>query len=158
MNIHNIIGGMNSAKCRLDPVSKENVRAIKLLSVQDQQQKYIANISDSLIQASFLKDWHGYALVDTSNDSIVGFGSFAKYDKDPFNGIKIYKCMIDQHCQGKGYGKVLVQLLVEKIKELHTVADIYIDPHDDNIAAINLYHKIGFNDVSTVGNTIIMKL
>jgi hypothetical protein len=37
------------------------------------------NIRDSLIQASFLKKWRGFVLMN--DNGVIGFGSYADYDK-----------------------------------------------------------------------------
>ena len=134
-----------------EPVSKSNITYLKKIEVNADQKEHIANISDSLIQAAFLQNWHGYVL--KHNGTIVGFGAFADYDKVP-NSIKIYKVMIDKNHQSRGHGKILLEKLLEAIP---TDKPIYIDPHSTNIAAISLYKKFNFEIVSTNDVTLMVR-
>jgi diamine N-acetyltransferase len=132
------------------PISKNNIVDVKKLKVDEKQSKWVANINDSLIQASFLKNWHGYALCVGAK--VVGFGSFANYEKIP-GSVKIYKMIIDKDEQGRGYGKKLLDLILNEINN----DDVYIDLHSDNIPAKNLYLK-RFDILSDDGVTTVMKL
>lgn len=134
----------------LEPISKQNITLVKKISVNEEQASYVANINDTLIQASFLKNWHGFAL--KSGQKIVGFGSYADYEKVP-GATKIYKMIIDKDQQGRGYGKILLNMIIKEINS----NDIWIDLHSDNAIAKNLYMK-KFNVVSDDGVTTIMKL
>jgi diamine N-acetyltransferase len=131
-------------------VSKGNVTAVRQITVHPEQQKHVANITDSLIQASFLRGWNGFALKD--GQSVVGFGSYADYEKVP-GAAKIYKMIVDKDQQGKGYGTKLLDLLIEEIGH----KNIWIDLHSDNTVARKVYAK-RFDLVSDDGITAIMKL
>lgn len=142
--------GGNDDIYSLEPISKFNISKVKNLKIKHDQTKYIANINDSLIQASFLKDWHGF--VFKSKNKIIGFGSYAKYEKIS-NSYKIYKFMIDEKYQGKGYGSIFLDLLILKIP----TKNIYLDVHSKNTIAIKLYSK-KFKVISDDGTNTIMKL
>lgn len=134
----------------LEPVSKGNLQKILQLEVNESQTEYVASIKDALVQASFLKNWHGYALID--GDNVVGFGSFADYDKVP-GTVKIYKVIGDRRHQGRGVGKLLVDELISRA----STPNLYIDVHNDNIAALNLYKK-QFDIVSADSKNTVLRL
>ena len=69
--------------------------------------------------------------------------------------INIY---IDTKFQGKGYGKKSMYLLINYIKNILKLKNIFLDVHKDNIKALNLYKKIGFiidNEKSKINEEFI---
>jgi diamine N-acetyltransferase len=136
---------------KLEPVSKNNISQLRKLQVDESQQKYVATIDESLIQASFLKNWHGYVL--RYGNDVVGFGSFADYEKQP-GSVKVYKVIVDKNHQGKGHGSKLIELLLGQIH----CPDIYIDLYSDNFVAKRLYIKHGFSEISDNGTSTILKI
>lgn len=145
MSVRNVI----KDDYHVEMVSKYNITKLLKLKVNMGQQKYVSNIRNSLIQASFLKKWRGYVLM--INSEVIGFGSFANYDKNP-NTTKIYKIMIDKEYQGMGLGKLLLENIITRTRGV-----VYIEVHSDNVSALNLYKKY-FNIVSDDGNNTLMIL
>jgi pimeloyl-ACP methyl ester carboxylesterase/ribosomal protein S18 acetylase RimI-like enzyme len=137
-------------KYMLEPVSKSNITELRKISVLPAQSRFVADIDSSLIQASFLKNWHGFAF--RADGVVVGFGSYASYDKVP-GAHKIYKMIIDKNHQARGYGTVLLRMLVDAAP----AGDLYIDVHTANTVAVKMYSKI-FKMVSDDGETTVMKL
>ena len=148
LNMHSMITGAGG---NLEPVSKQNITELRKIQVNINQQGYVATIDDSLIQASFLKNWHGFAFKD--GEKIIGFASYADYDKIP-GSVKIYKIIIDKDYQGMGYGRKLLEQIIQKILEHN--ANIYIDVHTDNIVALQLYKKM-FEVVSNDDKNTVLK-
>jgi diamine N-acetyltransferase len=138
----------------LEPISKQNISEVRCVSVNDDQSGYVANITDSLIQASFLAqhDWHGFAL--RASGQVVGFASYARYAR---GGFKIYKMMIDKDHQGCGLGTRLLDMIVHEIQKNNRGAPIYIEVHTENAVALHIYAK-RFDTVSITSSCMLMVL
>lgn len=53
--------------------------------------------------------------------------------------------MIDKDFRGEGIGKFLLKMIIEKAKQMG-LRTLVLDVFSDNIAAINLYQKMGFKE------------
>ena len=71
----------------------------------------------------------------------------------------IYRIMIDQAYQGRGYGKQALKLVCEKIQEDTNHHRIYLGVHKENIMARRLYESMGFiPDGRAFGQEIVYQL
>ena len=105
----------------------------------------LASISDGEEQST------AYAIY--AGDTMVGFIMYNHTPLDPddpwdSDSYNIWKLMIDENHQGKGYGR---QSLLEVIAEMKTMpkgSAKYIDVHvnPENVAAMKLYNSLGFAD------------
>jgi glucosamine-phosphate N-acetyltransferase len=83
-----------------------------------------------------------YVLVDSSNN-IIASGTLLIENKIIHNISKvahIEDIVTDNKFRGKGYGKMMIEYLIEKAKE-HQVYKIILNCSDDNI---KFYEKCGF--------------
>ena len=75
------------------------------------------------------------------NDEVIGYYSFQKiFDEGYINNLAIKK-----EYQGKGYGKMLFEDLLERAQKFE-VKTLTLEVEDDNTRAINLYKKYGFQE------------
>jgi glucosamine-phosphate N-acetyltransferase len=84
-----------------------------------------------------------YVLVDLSNNNIIASGTLLIENKIIHNMGKvahIEDIVTDNKFRGKGYGKMMIEYLIEKAKE-HQVYKIILNCSDDNI---KFYEKCGF--------------
>lgn len=95
---------------------------------------------DSYI-SSFANPRHKiYVLVEANQvigAIIVGFA---------LDEAEILQLWIKKELQGKGYGRILLQKIIEDLKKNH-ILDIFLEVRSDNISAIKLYEKLGFSNV-----------
>jgi diamine N-acetyltransferase len=75
----------------------------------------------------------------------VGFIMYGIEPRDN-NDYWIDRFMIDEKHQKNGYGKKALEIIIEKIKQDKTHNKIKISTDPENITAINLYKKLGFNE------------
>lgn len=73
---------------------------------------------------------------------VVGFLMYEAPDDE--DEALIYRFMIDQACQGRGYGKGALSLLLEEIRALAHIRHVSICYEPENEAARQLYRKAGF--------------
>ena len=84
-----------------------------------------------------------FYLFFNKENSFVGYGMLRTFGKYP---IPTLGCIIWEKYRGKGYGKELVEELLDKARELNFPSvKLKVYPH--NAVARRLYKGIGFNDI-----------
>lgn len=138
-------------RLRLTPISKYNIRDVEKIKVTPEQEKYVSNPILSMMQCSIVSNFKGLAIL--SADKVIGLITYGDYIPPNSHDVKtkIYKYIIDETQQGKGYGKISMELLLKRL-----TGDVYLSVHEDNITAINMYTKAGFKKISTQDGSIIM--
>lgn len=129
----------------LKTITKDNwIKAISL-KVREDQVKFVASNTVSLAQLNFSENFHAKGIY--YGEEMVGFTLYGIDEDD--NEYWIYRMMIDQKHQGKGYGKEAVQLVIEDIramKEPHNQT-ISLSYEPDNEHAKRIYEKMGFREI-----------
>lgn len=116
------------------------------LEVTEEQKKFVATNSYSILQAKFEEEI--YTLGIYNKDIMVGF---LMYDLDPdTKRMEISRLMIDQKYQGKGYGKKSMLKLLELIKGKYGNIKFYTSIEPENIIAEKLYESIGFKKTGEI--------
>lgn len=130
---------------QLKPITKDNWYEAVKLQVAENQKNFVASNAISLAQLNFLENFHANAVY--SGETMVGFTLFGLDEED--QQYWIYRLMIDEKYQGKGYGKQAVALIMEAIREMkepqHQVIHISYEP--ENIVAKHVYEKAGFAEI-----------
>jgi diamine N-acetyltransferase len=126
----------------LQPITKENWEDAIELKVQKDQEKFMASNLYSIAEVQFLENFQAMGIY--VDEKMVGFTLFG-IDPDDGN-YWIYRLMIDQHSQEKGYGKKAVSAVINQIKQENTdqIPCIMIGYHPDNEAARQTYKRAGF--------------
>ncbi|AYC28434.1 GNAT family N-acetyltransferase [Paenisporosarcina cavernae] len=130
----------------LETITKHNWLKAISLQVRDDQLTFVARNVVSLAQLNFLDHFQAKGIF--AEDEMVGFTLFGIDEKD--QSYWIYRMMIDQHHQGKGYGKEALKLIIEDIrkqKEAHH-STITLSYEPENEVAKQLYEKAGFREVN----------
>ena len=145
----------------LEELNKYNVWDVIELTVKKEQESFIADNEWSLVHAYVGNKTKGavYPFGIFDDDKAVGFLMIA-YDysevcNDPDapeiskNNYFLWRLMIDQEEQGKGYGKKAVELALEFVKTFpHGRADYCWLCYDkNNEVARKLYLSMGFQEI-----------
>ena len=80
---------------------------------------------------------------------LIGFVITIKDRKDRANIINF---LIDPKHQHKGYGSILLNRTIQKIKEFNNIRSIVLNVQVNNLAAINLYKKFNFQIMQKIEN------
>ncbi|MER2128878.1 GNAT family N-acetyltransferase [Solibacillus sp.] len=130
---------------QLKPITKDNWYEAVKLQVADDQKNFVASNAVSLAQLNFLENFHAQAIY--ADETMVGFSLFGLDDED--KEYWIYRLMIDERYQGKGYGKHSVALIIEAIREMKEPQKqvIHISYEPENIVAKHIYEKAGFTEI-----------
>ncbi|WP_047983350.1 GNAT family N-acetyltransferase [Ornithinibacillus californiensis] len=129
----------------LQPITKENWTKAISLRVREDQVNFIASNAVSLAQLNFLENFHAKGIFD--DEEMVGFTLFGIDEDD--HEYWIYRMMIDQKHQGKGYGKQAVKLVIDDIRlmkdERHQTITLSYEPVNEH--AKRIYEKMGFQEL-----------
>ena len=111
---------------KLEKVNGKNVWDILNLKVAESQKKYVASNDISIIEAYIAVTGNGYAFPfgiyedDTPVGFLmIGYGTDDYWDDAPAiakGNYNLWRLMIDDHYQGKGYGKEAVRLAMDFIR------------------------------------------
>lgn len=126
---------------QLREVDENNFYECINLKVKDEQNKYVAKNTYSLAQA-----WLYYSVTRPFaiyyNDTMVGF-VMLEYDEVE-KECGIWRFMIDERYQNKGYGKEAMEAVLKYIKSNPVFELIYLSFKPENIIAEKLYRNFGF--------------
>ncbi len=83
-----------------------------------------------------------YNFVLASNNIVIGYLNFWVVP----DGIELNNIAIHENYRGKGYGKLLLQFLIECGKVFKS-EKIFLEVKEDNLIAQKLYKKYGFKEI-----------
>lgn len=141
----------------LRPIDDTNRTECEKLSVSENQKAFIASNADSLIaaeeNAEVARPFAIYA-----DGKMVGFTMFAfdENNEDPEDKYWLWRFMIDQDEQGKGYGKAALTEIIRYFSS-HSADIITLSTEETNTVALSLYHSFGFaeNGQMNDGETVL---
>ena len=139
----------------LREITKENLNAVLELKTTKEQEAYVSIVTHSLAQAWVYRDTaYPFAIYD--DEVLVGFVMMGFYESK--QQYTLWKLLIDERYQHRGYGKQAVELAKRYLIDTFGVAEIYLGVHGDNETAIRLYQSAGFTATGeTDGKQIEMK-
>jgi len=123
-------------------IDRHNYLSILDLSVSEAQHSFVASNTYSLAQAFVQPECVPLALY--AENKPVGFAMYCIDESD--REYWIYRLMIDQRHQGRGYGRAAMLLLIDRIRsemdeQRHR---IFISFEPENEVAKSLYESLGF--------------
>lgn len=147
---------MSEAKHILFSDVGETNGEILALEVHGAQRDFIETIPQCMKEAreqSYGIAWRPVAVSD--GDRPIGF---AMYGQSSAGDVWLDRFMIDKREQGKGYGTLVLPLLLQKIKAEFGADTLYLSVNEKNKVAIALYEKMGFRFIGELdGNDPVMQ-
>ena len=147
---------------QLMPISDENKEAVLKLSTREDQ-PFCATNRRSLEQAEeanadcpdLARPFAIYA-----DEKAVGFCMFA-FDpeaEDEDDRYWLWRFMIDQNEQGKGYGQAALAEIIQYFR-VHGADRIFLGTEPENECGMHIYHKAGFVETGDMDDgEAVMKL
>jgi len=89
-----------------------------------------------------IKNPFSYNFVLASNDIVIGYLNFWVVP----DGIELNNIAIHKNFRGRGFGKLLLQFLIECGKVFES-EKIFLEVKEDNLIAQKLYKKYGFKEI-----------
>ena len=141
---------------RLEKVHGQNVWDILRLKVAENQRHFVSNNDRSIIEAYTTIAGNGYAFPFGIYDDdtpvgflMIGFGTDDYWDNAPpvaTDNYNLWRLMIDEKYQNKGYGRESVKLALDFINTLPCGKAEYcwLSYEPENEVARRLYHSFGF--------------
>jgi len=124
----------------LRPITKDNWETAARLEVREDQRDFITPNVWSIAEAQFHPWTRPLAIYD--GRVMVGF---LVYGKDPQDDqYWLYRFMIDERYQSRGYGKKALLQLIEIIRTLPDAPELNVGYDLENHVAANLYKSVGF--------------
>ena len=150
-------------KIKLEPVNEQNREAVLALSVR-KDQPFVAPNDYSLKQAEETNaEYPGVArpFAICADGKPVGFCMFAfsPEEKEPDDRYWLWRFMIDQNQQGKGFGQAALQEIIRYFKE--NGADmLYLSTEPENEVGLHVYHKFGFRETGIISDdeVVLMRM
>jgi len=131
------------AEISLREITAETVRAVMRLKVASAQAHFVAPNANSIAEAHFSPERAWFNAI-YANETPVGFVML--YDDPDAPTYFLWRFMIDQRYQGRGYGTRALRLLVEHVRARPdaTVLGVSYVPGDGSPETF--YKKFGFTD------------
>lgn len=143
-------------KIELVGLTEENLKQCLALKVSEEQAQYISSNEDSIKTAKEEGDIaHPFAIC--ADGKVVGFTVFVLDEEyeDPNDRYWLWKFMIDESLQGKGYGTAALQEVIRYFKE-HGANNIRLSTKETNVGALSVYRKAGFKDTGEMNDEEIV--
>ncbi|WP_042471504.1 GNAT family N-acetyltransferase [Bacillus ndiopicus] len=136
-------------------IDRKNFWDVIDLKVAEEQKSFVASNLFSLAQAKAYPECICLAIY--ADEVLVGFTMYCIDEDD--HEYWIYRLMIDEKFQGKGYGKAAMEKLIEHIKEDSERNVIYLSFEPENSLARSLYEKLGFEaDGRIIDGEVVYRL
>jgi diamine N-acetyltransferase len=134
----------------LREVTRDNFRQIARLKVANDQLEFVANNGYSLAQAKYEPEFKLTPLGVYDDDTPVGFVMYGASEENGREIWAIWRLMIDQNHQRKGYGRAAIEQTIKRIQAETGCDEIYISFVPANVAAKTLYSSLGFEDTGII--------
>lgn len=121
-------------------VNKENWEECIDLVVSTEQKSFVAPNWYSILESKFEEELYPICIYD--DETMVGF---LMYDRDPeTDRWELSRLMIDKNHQNKGYGRVVLNQLLNLLRTKIGHIKFYTSAEPENLVAKKLYESIGF--------------
>ena len=147
----------------LRPIDDSNREAVLALTVREDQ-PFVAPNDVSLRQADEANAEHpGVArpFAIYADENLVGFCMFAfnPEDEDEDDRYWLWRFMIDQTEQGKGYGQAALAEIVRYFKT-NGADRLFLSTEPENERGLHLYHKAGFRETGIIDDdeAVLMRM
>ena len=138
---------------KLEPINDNNRDAVLALSVREDQ-PFVASNKVSLRQADETNaEYPGVArpFGIYADDRLVGFCMLAVNleEEDEDDRCYLWRFMIDQNEQGKGYGQAALKEIIRYFRDLGGER-VLLSTEPENERGLHVYHKAGFLDTGCI--------
>lgn len=138
----------------LRPVTRENWNVLIKLKVRDDQKGFVASNLYSIAESQFGADheghWDLHPLGIYDGEVPVGFLMFGYSFDHPSQQAFIFRLMVADEFQGKGYGRSAMQCILDVFRADERIKEVGISYEPDNDVARKLYAALGFVETGRV--------
>lgn len=139
----------------LKEINRDNWKECIKLQVEENQRKFVASNSYSLLQSKYEDNCYPMGIYD--GETMVGFLMY-DFDNDA-NKWWMDRLMMDKQHQGKGYGRKVIGLLIDLLKKEKGNIKLYTSFEPENAVAEKLYESIGFRKTGEIAwGEVVMEM
>ncbi len=140
----------------LKKVDEDNFRKVVGIKLNEEQSKFVATNVYSIAQAWIYPEVaRPFAIYN--DEEVIGFMMIDWDEKEREAGI--WRFMIAEEHQNKGYGRRAMECALNTIKESNKFDYVYLDYVPGNDAGKHLYESLGFKETGEIEEgEIVMKL
>jgi diamine N-acetyltransferase len=150
------ISSENEPNVTLRPVGRDNWRAVTKLAVAADQRDFVAEPCYYLALCAYDHIWQPLAI--TLDEQVIGFLMWA-VDPADGNWCWLGGILVDQHYQGRGYGRQAVQAAIGLLATVHGHQSFALSYQPANTVAKHLYAIIGFIEMDEwEGDEVVARL
>ncbi len=131
---------MNQLAVSLREITRDNLTPILKLSVKENQNKFVAPNAVSIAQAHF--EEHAWFRAIYAGEEPVGFVML--YIDTSKATYHLWRFMIDQRFQGKGYGEQALELVIDYVRSLPDAKEFSLSYVPAEGGPEPFYRKFGF--------------
>ncbi len=136
---------MSDSPVSLRPITDANRQAVEALRVAPAQQRFVSGVVESLRQAAEHPGAHAIAWAIYAGETPVGFVMIAdEVDGPDYIPQFLWKLLIDERHQGKGYGTATLDLVVEYFRARPGVDEVRTSAGQGEGSPIPFYERYGF--------------
>jgi diamine N-acetyltransferase len=129
----------------LEPIDDSNRGLVEALGVSPIQEQFVAGVADSLVEA--VEEPGGRAIYSAiyAEDIPVGFVMISdEVDGPGYIPQYLWRLLIDQRYQGRGYGAAALDLIVEYFQRRPGVEVIRTSCGEGDGSPLGFYERYGF--------------
>lgn len=123
-------------------ITEENYRECMRLKVKEHQLEYVDRGNYIALSKAYVHRESAYPFAVYDDDTMIGFVQYREIHD--LGNYLLDKIMICDMYQGKGYATQVMEKLINDLKRESKYRRLCLCVHKDNIDAIRLYHKFGF--------------
>jgi len=132
---------------RLVPITAENVRAVCELSVSADQERFVASTAVSLAESGvYPQAW--CRAIEVSGVGLVGFVMLHDAIEEP--GYMLWRLLVDQRFQGRGYGGAAVRSVAEYVRGRPGAVRLKVGARRGAGSPRAFYEALGFSPTGEV--------
>ncbi len=132
----------------LREITDENRDAVLALRVSDEQSDYVADVAQSLDDAAQYPEAKAWFRAVYADDVLVGFVMISDGITDPdptlLGPYFLWRLLIDEGHQGKGYGSATIDRVVEHVRTRPDGDVLLVSCHPGPATPIPFYERYGF--------------
>lgn len=127
----------------LREITKDNLEQVLALRISAHQEAFVSSVAYSLAQAWVYRDT-AFPFAIYADGEPIGFVMLGYYEQK--RQYTLWKFLIDERFQNKGYGRKALELAIKYLKDKFNVTEIFTGVAFGNDVAKRLYRSAGFEE------------
>ena len=135
----------------LRPITESNREAVEALEVSPDQEQFVSNVADSLLEAAAEPDGRALYWAVYADETPVGFVMISDEVGGPdYIPHYLWKLFIDERYQRQGFGTATLDLIVEYFRGRPGVEILSTSAGQGDGSPITFYERYGFEQTGEI--------